>query len=158
MTDWIATRFGAFCVNNLGIVQRRTAPLDRAVRACLLIDLGLAGRISRYYAETEIDTQPVGFAPANRLLAYIDENPDASMEYVIEHCPVSILDVLAATFPPERTRRFFASPVALPLDYIAEQRVAVNRALNGEEVAARFAQKNFSILLDTRILRGTSSC
>jgi hypothetical protein len=132
MPDWIATRFGAFCVNSSGVLRTRTAVLDRAAKTCLLIDLGLAGRITHYYAQTEIDTAAIGFDPADTVLAYVDENPNGSMEEVIERCPVSILDVLGATFPPERTRRFFASPVALPSSYIATQRAAVERVLAGD--------------------------
>jgi hypothetical protein len=85
MTEWIATRLGAFCTGNAGRVRKRTALLDRAARSCLLIDLGLAGRVTRYYSNTEIDTTVIGFTPADRLLAYVDENPEGSMEQVIEH-------------------------------------------------------------------------
>lgn len=57
--------------------------LAQSARGALLIDLAYEGRIVSTADQTEIDTTPVGWAAADRMLEDIDAHPDATMQRLL---------------------------------------------------------------------------
>jgi hypothetical protein len=128
--EWIAVRLGRLCADPEGRVRRVPMLFDYAARIALIIDLALQGRVTRTLEETDIDTTPTGFAPADALLRHIDEHPDRSMTDAFEHAPVTLLDVLD---PDRMSRGRLHKPrsVSLPLALIAEEKARVLAAWRG---------------------------
>ncbi|MGY1736131.1 GPP34 family phosphoprotein [Geodermatophilus sp. SYSU D00684] len=66
-----------------------------AVRAGLLLDLGLGGRVTQT-ADSVVDRSPTGSAAADRLLAAIAAGPERSLDSWVEDGPVGLRDVADA--------------------------------------------------------------
>jgi hypothetical protein len=94
--DALITRLSRLCVQPSGRLPG-LALHDHAARAALLIDLGLWGRISRTSHVSFLDTTPTGFPPADRMLTYIDQHPDRTMQQVLAKAPVRMAHALEPT-------------------------------------------------------------
>lgn len=71
----------------------RPAILDPVVRAGLLIDLALTGALVESTDGLEVDTDPTGFVPADKLLASVVKHPDKPLAWWLYHAPVNVYDV-----------------------------------------------------------------
>jgi hypothetical protein len=117
----VAVRVSALCLGSRG----RPSPLlicSAAVRAALLLDLALAGRITETEDAVEVDATPTGFAPADRLLAAVVAEPDRSLDSWLDERRLTLDDVIAANVSSGRwDRRDLAFRRDLYVDLAAEQ-------------------------------------
>lgn len=75
----VAVRLAGLCLDGKGRLNERLLA-SAAVRAGLLVDLGLAGRVESTDDSVLIDSTPTGFAPADLLLAAIAVEPERSLD------------------------------------------------------------------------------
>ncbi len=92
---WVAVRVSALCLGSGGRLPDRLLASD-AVRAALLLDLALAGRMTSTEDSIVVDPTPTGFSPADRLLAAIDAEPERSLDGWLEERRIGLRDVVAA--------------------------------------------------------------
>ena len=100
----VAVRVSALCLDRRG----RPASLlicSAAVRAGLLLDLALAGRVTQTETSVEIDATPTGFAPADRLLAAVVAEPERSLDSWLDERRLTLADVVAANVASGRWER-----------------------------------------------------
>src|SRR3712207_1091824 len=91
----VAVRVSALCLDRRG---RPSSLLicSAAVRAGLLLDLALTGRVTQTDESVELDAEATGFAPADRLLAAVDAEPDRSLDSWLGERRLTLGDVVAA--------------------------------------------------------------
>jgi hypothetical protein len=77
--DGVAVRIAALCLDANGRLSDRLV-CGPAVRGGLLLDLALAGRVELTEDSIVVDPEPVGFGPADRLLAAIGVEPERSLD------------------------------------------------------------------------------
>ena len=93
-TDGVAMHFTLFCRNDRGRLWRSKL-VDAATRGALLCDLAFADRLTDTPDGLEIDPEPTGFAPADKLLAAIVANPGRSLVDWLKAGPGSQPDLVA---------------------------------------------------------------
>jgi hypothetical protein len=74
-------------------MRPRPALLDSTVRAAVLIDLALSGALVGAGGGIEVDTDPTGFDPADRLLASVVAQPDRQIGWWLYHAPLTLDDL-----------------------------------------------------------------
>jgi hypothetical protein len=79
LADGVAVRLALLCRVERGTLLH-TRLIDAAVRGALLCDLALAGRIADEPDGIEVDLTPTGFAPADAMLAGIDDRPGRTLD------------------------------------------------------------------------------
>ena len=102
--DGVAVRVAALCLNRNGRLPNRLLSSD-AVRAGLLVDLALAGRMTTTEDSIVIDETPTGFAPADRLLAAMAAESERSLDDWLGERRVGLRDVVAANLATGRWER-----------------------------------------------------
>jgi hypothetical protein len=95
LTRGVAVRVSALCLDSRG------RPADRllcgtAVRAGLLLDLALAGRLESEDDSIVVDGTPTGFSPADRLLAAIAVEPERSLDEWLDETRLGLRHVAEA--------------------------------------------------------------
>jgi hypothetical protein len=100
----VAERVSALCLETGGRLPDRLLASD-AVRAGLLLDLALAGRMTSTEDSIVVDSTPTGYAPADRLLAAIDAEPERSLDGWLEERRIGLRDVVAANVASGRWER-----------------------------------------------------
>jgi hypothetical protein len=78
-TDGVAVRIAALCLDDGGRLSDRLV-CGPAIRSGLLLDLALTGRVEQTEDSIVVDPEPLGFAPADRLLAAIVVEPERSLD------------------------------------------------------------------------------
>jgi hypothetical protein len=73
-----------------------TTTSDTAARSALLVDLVRAGRLTDEPDSIGVDPAPTGFAPADRLLAAMEVEPERPLPWWIDHGGVRLDDVADA--------------------------------------------------------------
>jgi hypothetical protein len=90
--DSVAIRVAALCLDGKGRLSAR--PLcSTAVRAGLLVDLALLGRLQERYDSILLDNTPTGFAPADGFLASVTAEPGRSLDDWLEQDRPSLDDM-----------------------------------------------------------------
>jgi Golgi phosphoprotein 3 (GPP34) len=100
----VAERVSALCLETGGRLPDRLLASD-AVRAGLLLDLALAGRMTSTEDSIVVDPTPTGYAPADRLLAAIDAEPERSLDGWLEERRIGLRDVVEANVASGRWER-----------------------------------------------------
>jgi hypothetical protein len=93
LTRGVAVRLSAFCLTEGGKLRRYDI-WDVAVRAALLVDLALAGRVTHEEDSVVIDAIPTGFEPADRLLAPIAVEPERPLDWWMDRGGVDLGDLV----------------------------------------------------------------
>ena len=88
-------RTAALCLGPLGRLSDRLV-CGPAVRGGLLLDLALAGRVEQTDESIVVDPTPVGFDPADRLLAAIAVEPERSLDGWLDERRLGLRDVVDA--------------------------------------------------------------
>ena len=91
----MAARVAAMCLDDDGLL-RWDAYLAIAVRGGLLVDLALAGRLEQTDDSIELESAPIGWAPADRALAELDSLDGRSLDWWLRHSELGPDDVAAA--------------------------------------------------------------
>ena len=99
-----------------------------AVRAGLLLDLALAGRIEQTDDSVVVDPTPTGFAPADGLLAAIEFEPERSLDAWLEERRIGLRHVVDAAVASGRWQEW-RGPFGVGRRYVdlAEEVTAVDR-------------------------------
>ena len=134
LTGGVAVRVSALCLDSRGRLADRLL-CGTAVRAGLLLDLALAGRLESEDDSIVVDGTPTGFWPADRLLAAIEVEPERSLDEWLDETRLGLRDVADANvvsgrwqllrgplgfgrryvdLAPERTARDLRRPSAAP--------------------------------------------
>jgi hypothetical protein len=93
LSDSVAIRVAALCLDGKGRLSPR--PLcSTAVRAGLLVDLALLGRLEETQDSILVDRVPTGFPPADQLLTSITAQPDRSLNDWLEQGRPNLDDVV----------------------------------------------------------------
>jgi hypothetical protein len=96
VADGVAVRVAALCLGPLGRLSDRLV-CGPAVRGGLLLDLALAGRVEQADDSIVVDPTPIGFDPADRLLAAIAVEPERSLDDWLDERRIRLRDVADAT-------------------------------------------------------------
>jgi hypothetical protein len=104
LAEGVAVRVCALCLQPDGRLPVRLLSSD-AVRAALLVDLALAGRMTAAEDSIVVDATPTGYAPADRLLAAIDAEPERSLDGWLAERRIGLRDVVAANVASGRWER-----------------------------------------------------
>lgn len=104
LTRGVAVRLSAFCTTGSGKLRRYDL-WDVAVRAALLIDLGLAGRVTHEEDSVVVDATPTGFAPADALLAPMSVEPERPLDWWLDSAAVGLEDLVRDNVAAGRWRR-----------------------------------------------------
>jgi hypothetical protein len=126
--DGVAVRVAALCLDRTGRLPNRLLSSD-AVRAGLLVDLALAGRMTTTDDSIVIDETPTGFAPADRLLAAMVAESERSLDDWLAERRVGLRDVVAANLAAGRWERR-AWPFGLRARYADRHREQTRRDLS----------------------------
>jgi Golgi phosphoprotein 3 (GPP34) len=94
LTDGVAVRLSAFCLEDGSGRLRRYDLWDVAVRGALLVDLALAGRVSPQEGSVVVDATPTVFAPADQLLAPMAVEPGLPLDRWMERGSVDLADLV----------------------------------------------------------------
>ncbi len=97
-------RVSALCLEAGGRLPDRLLASD-AVRAGLLLDLVLAGRMTSTEDSIVVEPTPIGFAPADRLLAAIDAEPERPLDAWLEERRIGLREVVEANVASGRWER-----------------------------------------------------
>lgn len=95
LADGVAVRVAALCLDAHGRLLEWLI-CATAVRAALLVDLALAGRLESTEDSIVIDPTPTGFAPADRLLAAVAVEPERSLDGWLDERRIGLRDVAEA--------------------------------------------------------------
>jgi hypothetical protein len=125
--DAVAVRIAALCLDERSKL-RDWLICGPAVRAGLLLDLALAGRIEQTDDSVVIDATPTGFAPADRLLAAVEFEPERSLDGWLEERRIGLRHVVDAAVGSGRWQEW-RGPLGIGRRYgdLAEERTAVDR-------------------------------
>ncbi|NDI47469.1 GPP34 family phosphoprotein [Goekera deserti] len=91
----VADRLAALCLTWRGRLPATLAPSD-TVRAGLLVDLALAGRLTSTETSIELDSTPTGSPAADALLAAMDADPDRPLDDWLDERAIGLEQVVAA--------------------------------------------------------------
>jgi hypothetical protein len=100
----VAVRVSALCLDKDGRLTDRLIFSD-AVRAALLVDLVLAGRMTSTEDSIVVDATPTGFPPADRLLAAIAAESERSLDEWLDERRIGLRDVVAENVATGRWER-----------------------------------------------------
>jgi hypothetical protein len=100
----VAIRVAALCLDGKGRPNQRFLAAA-AVRAGLLMDLGLAGRVESTDDSILVDSTPTGFAPADLLLAAIAVVPERSLDDWVDEQSIGLSQVVDAAVRSGRWER-----------------------------------------------------
>jgi hypothetical protein len=106
LTSGVAVRLSAFCLTGAGKLRRYDI-WDVAVRAALLVDLALSGRVTQEEDSVVVDPTPTGFAPADALLAPIAVEPERALDWWMDRGAVDLGDLVRDNVDSGRWRRFW---------------------------------------------------
>jgi hypothetical protein len=95
LSGGVAVRVSALCLDGDGRLTDRLLFSD-AVRAGLLLDLALAGRLQPTAETIDVDEAPTGFEPADRLLAAMAAESGRSLDEWLGERRIGLRDVAAA--------------------------------------------------------------
>ena len=95
LSTGVAVRLAAICLTDDGRL-RQFDIWDTAARGALLVDLTRAGRLVDEPDSIAIDVTPTGFAPADRLLAAMQVEPERPLVWWLDHGGVRMEDVADA--------------------------------------------------------------
>ncbi|WP_170861085.1 GPP34 family phosphoprotein [Trujillonella endophytica] len=95
LADGVAVRVSALCLDSQGRLSDLLIA-SAAVRAGLLLDLALAGRVTQTDDAVEIDAEPTGFPPADRLLAAVVAEPGRPLDGWLDERRLGLADLAAA--------------------------------------------------------------
>ncbi|HET6392567.1 MAG TPA: GPP34 family phosphoprotein [Blastococcus sp.] len=95
LSTGVAVRLAATCLTDDGRL-REFDIWDTAARGALLVDLARAGRLVDEADSIAIDVTPTGFAPADRLLAAMEVEPERPLVWWLDHGGVRMEDVADA--------------------------------------------------------------
>jgi hypothetical protein len=95
LSDGVAARLAAVCLDDEGRLREYDI-WDTATRGALLVDLVRAGRLTDEPDSIGVDPTPTGFAPADRLLAAMEVEPERPLTWWIDHGGVRLDDVADA--------------------------------------------------------------
>lgn len=123
----VAVRASALCLDTSGRLPDRLLSSD-AVRAGLLVDLALAGRMTTTEDSVVIDETPTGFAPADRLLTAMAAESERSLDEWLGERRIGLRDVVAANLAAGRWERR-AGPFGLRVRYADRHREQTQRDL-----------------------------
>jgi hypothetical protein len=93
--ETVAVRVAALCLDANGRLSDRLV-CGPAIRGGLLLDLALAGRVEQTEDSIVIDGEPIGFEPADRLLAAIEVEPERSLDGWLDERRLGPREVAAA--------------------------------------------------------------
>jgi hypothetical protein len=106
LTHGVAVRLSAFCLTGSG--KLRSYDLwDVAVRAALLVDLALAGRVTHEEDSVVVDATPTGFPPADALLQPIVVEPERPLDWWMDRGAVGVDDLVRDNVASGRWRRLW---------------------------------------------------
>jgi hypothetical protein len=100
----VAVRVAALCLDGKGRLSQRFLA-SAAVRAGLLVDLALAGRVESTDDSILIDATPTGFDPADLLLAAIAVEPERSLDDWLDEGSIGLRQVADAAVRSGRWER-----------------------------------------------------
>jgi hypothetical protein len=104
LTRGVTVRLSAFCLTDSG--KLRSYDLwDVAVRAALLVDLALAGRVTHEEDSVVVDATPTGFPPADALLAPIVVEPERPLDWWMDRGAVGLADLVRDNVASGRWQR-----------------------------------------------------
>ena len=95
LTAGVAVRVSALCLQSKGRLSDRRLASD-AVRAGLVLDLALAGRLTSTDESIVIDQTPTGFLPADRLLTAVAAESERSLDEWLGEPRIGLRDVADA--------------------------------------------------------------
>ena len=95
LSGGVAVRVAALCLDDGGRPSQKLL-CGTAVRAGLLLDLALAGRIESAEDSIGVDPAPTGFVPADLLLAAIAVEPERSLDGWLDEKRIGLREVAAA--------------------------------------------------------------
>jgi hypothetical protein len=95
LSDGVAARVASLCLGENGRLSEKLL-CGTAVRGGLLLDLALAGRVESAEDSVVIDQTPIGFGPADRLLAAIAIEPERSLDGWLDEQRIGLRDVAEA--------------------------------------------------------------
>jgi hypothetical protein len=123
----VAVRLAALCLDERSRL-RDWLICGPAVRAGLLLDLALAGRIEQTEDSVVVDPTPTGFTPADRLLAAVEFEPERSLNGWLEERRIGLRHVVDAAVAAGRWQEW-RGPLGFGRRYVdlAEERTAVDR-------------------------------
>jgi hypothetical protein len=104
LTGGIAVRTAGLCLLENGKLADWSICSD-AVRAGLLLDLALTGRIAHTAESIEVDPTPTGFLPADRLLAAVAAEPERSLDDWLGESRIGLRDLVEANEASGRWQR-----------------------------------------------------
>ena len=116
----VAVRVAALCLDDHGRPSQRFAA-DAAVRAGLLLDLALTGRVESTDDSIVVDETPTGFAPADGLLAAIVVEPERSLDGWLDERRIGLREVADAAVRSGRWELRHRFPHPRFRDLAAEQ-------------------------------------
>jgi hypothetical protein len=127
VVDRVAVRVAALCLDERSKL-RDWVICGPAVRAGLLLDLALSGRIEQTDDSVVIDPTPIGFAPADLLLAAVEVEPERSLDGWLEERRIGLRHVVDAAVRAGRWQEW-RGPLGFGRRYVdlAEERTAVDR-------------------------------
>jgi hypothetical protein len=91
----VAVRVAALCLDPNGRLAEWLI-CSTAIRAALLVDLALAGRLESTDDSIVVDETPTGFPPADRLLAAVAVEPERSLDGWLDERRIGLRDVAEA--------------------------------------------------------------
>jgi len=106
LTRGVAVRLSAFCLTGSGTLRRYDI-WDVAVRAALLVDLALAGRVTQEEDSVVVDATPTGFPPADALLAPVAVEPERPLDWWMDRGAVDLGDLVRDNVASGRWRRLW---------------------------------------------------
>jgi hypothetical protein len=104
LTGGVAVRTAGLCLLENGKLADWSICSD-AVRAGLLLDLALTGRIAHTAESIEVDPTPTGFLPADRLLAAVAAEPERSLDDWLGESRIGLRDLVEANEASGRWQR-----------------------------------------------------
>jgi Golgi phosphoprotein 3 (GPP34) len=124
----VAVRVAALCLDDRGRLPDRLLT-GTAVRGGLLLDLALSGRVESSDDSITVDAAPTGFAPADRLLAAIEVEPERSLDGWLEERRLRVREVAGAAVASGRWR-VSTGPFGVGRSYtdLAAEATAADRA------------------------------
>ena len=104
LTGGVAVRLSALCLSRKGRPSELYICSD-VVRAGLLLDLALAGRVEQTADSVVVDSTPTGFGPADRLLAALDAEPERSLDDWLDERRIGLRDLVEGNVATGRWER-----------------------------------------------------
>ena len=143
-TSETAVRIAALCLDGKGRLSNRLV-CSTAVRAGLLVDLALAGRLEETADSIALDDSPTGVVPLDQLLQAVSQAPGTTLDAWLEFPRPTLRDLAEEAVRAghwELRRGLF--PGARFVD-LAAGRTAADRARDPEAAAADWAPADAAV-------------